>query len=60
MHMSDQLIDTTVTWLKYLGNYSNKSFVNSGSVGIKTPQKLSIDLIHPVLPLTMIRLVVPT
>ena len=31
MRMSDQLIDTTVTWLKYLGNYSNKSFANSNN-----------------------------
>jgi len=43
MHMSDQLIDTTVTWLKYLGNYSNKSFVNSNNVKINKINKISIN-----------------
>ena len=44
MHMSDQLIDTTVTWLKYLGNYSNKSFANSNNVKINKINKISINL----------------
>ena len=44
MHMSDQLIDTTVTWLKYLGNYSNKSFVNSNNVKINKINKISVNL----------------
>lgn len=44
MHMSDQLIDTTVTWLKYLGNYSNKSFVNINNVKINKINKISVNL----------------
>jgi len=44
MRMSDQLIDTTVTWLKYLGNYSNKSFVNSNNVKINKINKISVNL----------------
>ena len=44
MHMSDQLIDTTVTWLKYLGNYSNKSFANSNNVKINKINKISVNL----------------
>ena len=44
MHMSDQLIDTTVTWLKYLGNYSNKSFENSNNVKINRINKISVNL----------------
>ncbi len=44
MRMSDQLIDTTVTWLKYLGNYSNKSFANSNNVKINKINKISVNL----------------
>ena len=44
MRMSDQLIDTTVTWLKYLGNYSNKSFENSNNVKINRINKISVNL----------------
>ncbi len=43
MHMSDQLIDTTVTWLKYLGNYSNKSLSNNNNVKIDKINKISTN-----------------
>ena len=43
MHMSDQLINTTVTWLKYLGNYSNKSLSNNNNVKIDKINKISTN-----------------